>query len=129
MAPCGIIAGVIKALGILERIDARMVPDAQEAITTGAAVAGLSLHGLGFSERPLARPPPFFANPPGVLLVRAGVSAAHGNRGKRGRSLSKVCSYGWALGCSDIAPPVCRPAGMALRVNRWDPTSGSRTGA
>jgi hypothetical protein len=45
----GIIAGVIKDLGIIEMIDARIVPDDQEDITTGEAVAGMILNGLGFS--------------------------------------------------------------------------------
>jgi uncharacterized protein DUF4277 len=64
----GIIAGVIKDLGIIEMIDARIVPDDQEDITTGEAVAGMILNGLGFSDRPLSLTPQLFANKPRVHL-------------------------------------------------------------
>ncbi len=41
----GIIATVIKDLGLIEMIDARLVPDEQEEITPGEAVAGMLLNG------------------------------------------------------------------------------------
>jgi len=78
----GIIAGVIKDVGIIEMIDAHIVPDDQEAITTGEAVAGMILNGLGFSDRPMSLTPQFFANKPVALLLRDGVSAVQ--RGRAG---------------------------------------------
>lgn len=125
----GIIAGVIKDLGIIEMIDARIVPDDQEDITTGEAVAGMILNGLGFSDRPLSLTPQFFANKPVALLLREGVSADHFNRFKLGRSLGKVFSYGCDLLFSDIAHPVCLQEGIDLRFNSLDTTSFSLTGA
>jgi transposase len=125
----GIIAGVIKDLGIIEMIDARIVPDDQEDITTGEAVAGMILNGLGFSDRPLSLTPQFFANKPVALLLREGVSADHFNRFKLGRSLGKVFSYGCDLLFSDIAHPVCRQEGIDLRFNSLDTTSFALTGA
>jgi transposase len=110
-------------------IDARIVPDDQEDITTGEAVAGMILNGLGCSERPLSFTPQFFANTPVALLWREGVSADHCNRFKLGRSLGKVFSYGCDLLCSDLAHPVCRQAGIDLRFNRPDTTSFALTGA
>ena len=41
----GLIATVIKDLGLIDMIDARLVPDEQEAITPGQAVAGMILTG------------------------------------------------------------------------------------
>mgnify|MGYP000430415408 CR=1 FL=1 len=55
----GIISGVIKELGIIEMIDDRIAPDDQEEITTGEAVAGMILNGLGFSQRPPSLTPQF----------------------------------------------------------------------
>ena len=55
-------------------IDARLVPDAQEVITPGEAVAGMILNGLGFANRPLSLTPQFFANKPLDLLFRPRVS-------------------------------------------------------
>ena len=125
----GIMAGVIKDVGIIEMIDARIVPDDQEDITTGEAVAGMMLNGLGFSDRPLSLTPQFFANQPVALLCREGVSAEHFNRFKLGRSLDKVFAYGCDVLVSDIALPVCRQEGIDLRFNSLDPTSFALTGA
>jgi transposase len=110
-------------------IDARIVPDDQEDITTGEAVAGMILHGWGFSDRPLALTPQCFAHKPVALLLREGVSAEHCNRFKLGRSLDKVFAYGCDVLCSDIALPVCRQEGIDLRFNRLDTTSVALTGA
>ena len=46
----GVVASVIKDLGIIERIDARLGRHDYEEITAGEAVAGMILNGLGFSE-------------------------------------------------------------------------------
>jgi transposase len=125
----GIIAGVIKDVGIIEMIDARIVPDDQEDITTGEAVAGMILNGLGFSDRPMSLPPQFFANKPVALLLRDGVSAEQFNRFKLGRSLDKVHSYGCDVLFSEVALAVCQQEGIALRFNSLDTTSFALTGA
>ena len=39
----GVIAAVIKDVGIIDMLDARLVPDSQEEITPGEAVAGVSV--------------------------------------------------------------------------------------
>ena len=70
-----LIAYMIKDLGLIGMIDARIVPDKQEEIPPGEAVAGMILHGLGFAHRPLSLPPQFFANKPLDLLLRDGVQA------------------------------------------------------
>jgi len=88
----GMVAGVIKDLGLIEMINARLGLDDQEEITTGEAMAGMILNGLGFSDRPLSLTPQFFANKPVGLLLRDGVSAEHVNRCKLGRSLAKACA-------------------------------------
>jgi anti-sigma regulatory factor (Ser/Thr protein kinase) len=48
----GVIASVIKDIGLIDMRDRRLVPDAQERITPGEAVAGMILNGLGFANRP-----------------------------------------------------------------------------
>src|SRR5712691_807974 len=125
----GIIAGVIKDVGIIEMIDARIVPDDQEGITTGEAVAGMILNGLGFSDRPMSLTPQFFANKPIALLVRDGVAAEHFNRFKLGRSLDKVFTYGCDTLFSEVALAVCQQEGIALTFNCLDTTSFALTGA
>ena len=55
----GVIASVIKDLGLINMINARLVPDAQEVLTPGEAIAGMILNGLGFANRPLSLTPQF----------------------------------------------------------------------
>ena len=68
----GVVASVIKELGIIEMIDARLPRHHQEAITAGEAVAGMILNGLGFSKRPLSLPPPVFCQQTPRRVVSSG---------------------------------------------------------
>ena len=76
----GVVASVIKDLGLINMIDKRLVPNAQEVITPGEAVAGMILNGLGFAHRPLSLTPQFFANKPLDLLFRPGISDSRRRR-------------------------------------------------
>lgn len=124
----GIIAGVIKDLGIIPMIDARLRPDAQEAITPGEAVAGMILNGLGFSRRPLSLTPQFFHHKPLDLLMRPGVEAEHFNRFKLGRTLDELFRYGCDLLFGEVAAAVCRQEGVDQRFVHLDTTTFSVTG-
>ncbi len=124
----GIVAGVIHDLGIIEMIDSRIEPDEREEISTGEAIAGMILNGLGFSNRPISLTPQFFENKPMALLFRDGVSADLFNRFKLGRSLDKAFSYGCDMMFSEIALSVCQQEGIDLRFNCLDTTSFSLTG-
>jgi transposase len=110
----GLIAEVIKDLGLIGIIDARLVPDEQEVLTPGEAVAGMILNGLGFANRPLSLTPQFFANKPLDLLFREGVHAELFNRFKLGRTLEKVSAYGCDLLLSELALAVCGQEGIRV---------------
>jgi transposase len=125
----GLIAEVIKDIGLLDMIDARLVPDSQEEITPGEAVAGMILNGLGFANRPLSLTPQFFANKPLDLLFREGVCAERFNRFTLGRTLDEVYAYGGDLLLSELALAVCAHEGIDLRFNHLDTTSFALTGA
>jgi transposase len=124
----GVIAEVMKDLGLIDMIDARLVPDEQEGLTPGEAMAGMILNGLGFANRPLSLTPQFFANTPLGLLFREGVHAEMFNRFKLGRTLDEVYTYGCDLLFSEIALAVCAQEGIDLRFNHLDTTSFSLTG-
>jgi len=124
----GVVASVIKDLGIIEMLDARVHVHEQEEITTGEAVAGMILNGLGFSNRPLSLTPQFFANTPLDLLFHPGVKAEMFNRFKLGRSLDEVYTYGCDLLFSEVALAVCVHEGIDQRFNHLDTTSFSLTG-
>jgi hypothetical protein len=85
-----VIASVIKDLGLIDMINARLMPDAQEVLTPGEAVAGMILNGLGFANRPLSLTPQFFANKLLDRLFHDGLKAEHFNRVKRGRTLDEA---------------------------------------
>jgi transposase len=109
-------------------INMRLVPDSQEGLTPGEAVAGMILNGLGFANRPLSLTPQFFANKPLDLLFREGVDAEMFNRFKLGRTLDEVHAYGCDLLFSELALAVCAHEGIDLRFNHLDTTSFALTG-
>lgn len=124
----GLIAAVIKDVGLIDMLNARLVPNEQEEITPGEAMAGLILNGLGFAPRPLSLPPQFFAHKPLDLLFRGGVRAEMLNRFQLGRTLDEVSAYGCDLLCSELALPVCVQEGIELRFHPLDTTSVSLSG-
>ena len=124
----GVVASVIKDLGIIQMLDARLHVHEQEEITTGEAVARMILKGLGFSNRPLSLTPQFFANTPLDLLFHPGVKAEMFNRFKLGRSLDEVYTYSCDLLFSEVAMAVCAQEGIDQRFNHLDTTSFSLTG-
>jgi transposase len=124
----GVIASVIQDLGLIGMIDTRLVPDEQEVITPGEAVAAMILNGLGFANRPLSLTPQFFASNPLDLLFRAGINAEMFNRFKLGRTLDEASAYGCDLLFQELALAVCAHEGIDLRVNHLDTTSFSLTG-
>src|SRR5262249_21840125 len=124
----GLIASVIKDLGLIDMIDTRLVPDAQEVITPGEAVAAMILNGLVFANRPLSLTPQFFANKPLDLLFREGIDAEMFNRFKLGRTLEDAHAYGCNLLFEELALAVCTHEGIDLRFNHLDTTSFGLTG-
>jgi transposase len=125
----GLLASVIKDLGLIDMINARLVPDEQEVITPGEAIAGMILNGLGFANRPVSLTPQFFANKPLDLLFREGLCAAMFNRFKLGRTLDEAYAYGCDLLFHELALAVCAQEGIDLRFHHLDTTSFALSGA
>ena len=125
----GLLASVINELRLIKLIDERLLPDDQEEITPGEAVAGMIFNGLGFTNRLLSLTPRFFANKPLDLLFREGVDAEMFNRFKLGRTLDEVSGYGCYLLFSELALAVARQEGIELCFNHLDTTSFSLSGA
>src|SRR5256886_13853085 len=124
----GLLASVIKDLGLIDMINARLVPDKQEMITPGEAMAGMILNGLGFANRPLSLTPQFFASKPLDLLFRDGIRAEMFNRFKLGRTLDEAYAYGCDLLFQELALAVCAHEGIDLRFNHLDTTSFALSG-
>jgi transposase len=124
----GVIVTVMNDLGLIDMIDTRLVPDTQEMITPGEAVAGMILNGLGFANRPLSLTPQFFASKPLDLLFREGIDAEMFNRFKLGRTLDEAYAYGCDRLFQELALAVCAHEGLDLRFNHPDTTSFSLCG-
>ena len=129
LAPLGLIASVMKDLGLIAMIDRRLVPDAQAVMTPGEAVAGMILNGLGFAHRPLSLTPQFFANNLLALLFREGIDAEMFNRFQLGRPLDDAYAYGGNLLFEELAGAVCTHEGIDLRFHHLDTTSFCLAGA
>ena len=124
----GIVAGVIKDLGIIELIDSRIKTDKRENVTTGQAVAAMIINGLGFFGRPISLTPQFFENKPLELFFSKNVKAKDFNRFKLGRSLDDVANYGCDLLFSEIALTACKKEAVDMLFKSEDTTSFSLTG-
>ena len=125
----GLIACMIKDVGLISRIDARLVPDEQEESTPGEAVAGMLLNGLGFAHRPRSLTPQFFTNQPLDPLLRPGVRAEMCNRFQLGRTLDDVQAYGCELWLSEVALAGCAQERLEQRFHPLDTTRFSLRGA
>ena len=124
----GLMSSIINDLRLIDMVDTRLVPDEQEEITPGQAVAGMILNGLGFANRPLSLIPQFFMNKPLDLLFRGEIRAEMFNRFKLGRTLDEVHAYGCDLLFSELALAVCVQEGIAQRFYHLDTTSFSLSG-
>jgi transposase len=109
-------------------INARLVPDPQEELTLGEAVARMILNGLGFANRPLSLTPQVFASKPLDLLLHDGMRAELFNRFKLGRTLDEAYAYGCDLLFHELALGVCTHEGIDLRFNHLDTTSFALSG-
>ena len=118
----GLMASVLKELRVMEMIDARLVPEAQEEITPGEAMAGMSRKGLGLGNRPLSLTPPVLAHTPLARLLREGVHAELFNRVTRGRRRDAGSADGGDRWCGELALAVCVQAGLDQRCNHRDTT-------
>lgn len=124
----GIIAGVIKDIGLVELIDKRIPKHAKQEISTGEAVSGMIINGLGFSDRPMTLTPQFFQNKAMEALFRTGVTPDMFNRFKLGRALDACHTYGCDTLFSELSLHACQINNIDCRFNSEDTTSFTVTG-
>lgn len=124
----GLVASVIKDLKIIEKIDSMVGQHKDEKISTGEAIAGMIINGLGFTDCPMTLTPQFFENCPIELLFRADIEASDFNRFKLGRALDTIDDFGCELLFATIAKHVCKQENIDTRFGHLDTTSFSVTG-
>jgi len=118
----GVIAGVIKDLGLKDMLEEKLGKQEGEKISAGEAIVGMILNGLGFTNSVLSLHPHFFENRPLEWLFREGVKAEDFNHYKLGRSLEKCFDYGAENLFSEIALEVCKKENVDRRFNSLDTT-------
>lgn len=121
----GIIAGVIKDLGLIEAIDERLqkAKDEQAHISAGEAIAGMIINGLGFSDKPLSLTPRFYETKALEVLFRPGVEASHFNRHKLGKVLDASHAYGCERLFYELSQLSCRKEQIDNQFNSLDTTT------
>jgi transposase len=124
----GLVAGVIKEVGLVELIDERIGTDPRENISTGESIAGMIINGLGFSSKPLSLTPQFFQNKAVSTLFREDVQADDFNANKLSRSLDKVHQYGVESLFAELSAKVCSKEKVQTDYRSLDTTSISLTG-
>lgn len=124
----GIVAGVIKDLGLAELVNEKIGTDSQEILTAGDVVAGLVINGLGFASRPLMLAPQFFESKALEILIKPGVKPEHFNRHKIGRTLDNISDFGCEKLFNFLALSACAIEGIETRFGHADTTSYSLQG-
>ena len=92
----GLVMGMCKEIGIISLIDEQITSDsADKILSTGEAIVGLVLNGLGFVNKRLYLVERFFENKPvNELFGNDYLKSEHFNDDALGRALDKVYEYG-----------------------------------
>jgi len=124
-----VIAGTIKEIGLIEKIDALIPPHEDEIVSTGQAIAALIICGMGFLQKPLSLTPHFFESRPiGYLLGNEKLKAKDFNRFKLSRELENLYLQGPEQIFSQLSAEICQEQGIAQNVVHGDTTSFSFDG-
>jgi transposase len=87
---CGIIAGIIDEIGIVQEIDRLIPKHGNQKVTTGQAVKAMILNGLGLISSPLYLCEKFFEGKATEHLLGEGILPEHLNDDCLGRALDKL---------------------------------------
>lgn len=126
----GLVAAVIKELGIDKKIDARLpiVKEKGAIVPHGQRVAAMVLNGLGFVNQSLYLSPHFFEDKSTSLLLNDGIEPEHLNDDCLGRCLDKIADYGTTKLFSEIMFEVVTEQGLLSKNLRTDTTNFSLYG-
>src|ERR1700722_4247119 len=119
----GIVAGIMKDLGVIALVDEQIKSDKREILTNGQIVAGLVINGLGFASRPLMLSPQFFEGKALEILFEPGIKAEHFNRRRIGRALDEISAFGCEKLFNFMAISLCAQEGVETKFAHADTTS------
>lgn len=121
----GIISAMIRRLGIIEKLDARLDlnKDKGGIVSYGQRAAAMILNGLGFMNSRLSMTTHFFQDKPVAQLLGAEVKAEHLNDDCLGRCLDKIAAYGVTKLYSELAFEIAQEQGLLGQRLHLDSTS------
>jgi transposase len=121
----GLVAAVIRDLGIIEKIDSRIELNGDKGgiVSYGRRVAAMVLNGLGFMNSRLCMTAHFFQDKPVAQLLDDDINAEHLNDDCLGRCLDKIADYGVTKLYSELAFEIAREKGLLGKRLHLDSTS------
>jgi transposase len=100
----GLIAGLVDAIGIVQKIDELVGSQPGEIVSPGLAVKAMIINGLGLVSAPLYLFSKFFEGKAIEHLLGSGIQASHLNDDRLGRVLDKL----YLAGISSIFATIAR---------------------
>jgi transposase len=120
---CGIVAGIIDQMCLVEQINKILGTHPQEIVTPGQAVKAMILNGLGLVSAPLYLFEKFFVGKATEHLLGEGISPEHLNDDRLGRVLDKLYEAGLTQVFVTIALSAARSFGVKLESLHLDSSS------
>ncbi len=91
---CGIVAGIIDQMGLVEQINQELGTHPQEMISAGVVVKAMIINGLGLVSAPLYLFEKFFVGKATEHLLGVGIEPKHLNDDRLGRVLDQLFEAG-----------------------------------
>ena len=109
----GLIAGLVDAIGIVQKIDELVGSQPGEIVSPGLAVKAMIINGLGLVSAPLYLFSKFFEGKAIEHLLGSGIQASHLNDDRLGRVLDKL----YLAGISSIFATIALEAAQKFEIN------------
>ena len=119
----GLVAGIIDAIGIVEKINDLVGTQPGEKVSPGQAVKAMILNGLGLVSAPLYLFPKFFEGKATEHLIGEIIQPEHFNDDRLGRVLDKLYLTGLSQIFATIAIGAAQQFNVALETAHLDATS------
>lgn len=119
----GLVAGMIDAIGIVEKINQLVGTQPGEKVSPGQAVKAMILNGLGLVSAPLYLFSKFFEGKATEHLIGAGIQPEHLNDDRLGRVLDKLYITGLSQIFATIAIGAAQQFNVALETAHLDASS------
>ena len=120
---CGIIAGIIDEIGLVEEIDHLIAQHGNQKVTTGQAVKAMILNSLGMISSPLYLFERFFEGKATEHLLGEGIVPKHLNDDCLGRTLDKLYTAGVTKVFVTVALAASQKMGVGVRSLHLDSSS------